>query len=68
MSIEALIGGMMVLVASVSSGTMDSRTVYQSAVLIDRAMVKTQSGTWSASIHEEGYSGLKNIILKIGQQ
>ena len=65
MSIEALIGTMMVLVAS---GTMDSRTVYQSAVLIDRAMVKTQSGTLSASIHEEGYSGLKNIILKIGQQ
>ena len=68
MSIEGLIGGILLLITSVSSGTVDSRTAYQSAVLMDRAIIKTQSGTWSASAHEEGYSGLKNIILKLGQR
>jgi hypothetical protein len=68
MSIEGLIGGVMLLVASVSDGSVDSRTVYQSAILIDKAIIKTQSGTWSASAHEEGHSGLKNIILKLGRQ
>ena len=65
MSIEGLIGGMMLLVAAVSDGSVDSRTVYQSLVLADRALQKKD---WSASAHEEGHSGLKNIILKLGRQ
>jgi hypothetical protein len=65
MSIEGLIGGMMLLVAAISDGSVDSRTVYQSAVLVDRALQKKD---WSQSAHEEGHSGLKNIILKLGQQ
>jgi len=68
MSIEGLIGGVMLLLAAVSDGSVDSRTVYQSAVLMDRAITKTQSGTWSASAYEEGHSGLKSIILKLGQR
>jgi hypothetical protein len=38
--------------------------VYQSAVLVDRALQKKD---WSQSAHEEGHSGLKKIILKLGQ-
>ena len=62
MSIEGLIGGVMLL-ASVSSGTVDSKTVYQGAVLVDKAIQKRD---WSASAHEEGHSGLKSAILNLG--
>jgi hypothetical protein len=65
MSIEGLIGGVMLLVAAVSDGSVDSRTVYQSLVLVDRALQKKD---WAASAHEEAHSGLKNIILKLGRQ
>ena len=65
MSIEGLIGGIMVLIASASSGTVDTKTVYQGAVLADKAIQKRD---WSASAHEEGHSGLKSIILKLGHR
>ena len=65
MSIEGLIGGVMLLVASVSDGSVDSRTVYQSLVVVDRALQKKD---WSQSAHEEGHFVLKNIILKLGRQ
>jgi hypothetical protein len=65
MSIEGLIGGVMLFVAAMSDGSVDSRTVYQSAVLVDRALQKKD---WSQSVHEEGHSDLKNIILKLGRQ
>jgi len=65
MSIEGLIGGIMVLIASASSGTVDTKTVYQGAVLVDKAIQKRD---WSASAHEEGHSGLKSIILKLGHR
>ena len=65
MSIEGLIGGVMMLIASASSGTVDSKTVWNTAVMIDRA---SQHKNWSGSVKEESYSGLKNTILKIGQR
>ena len=65
MSIEGLIGGIMMLVVSASSGTVDSKTIWNTAVLIDKA---NQHRNWSGSVHEESYSGLKNIILKVGQR
>ena len=68
MSIEGLIGGILLLITSVSSGTVDSRTAYQSAVLMDRAIIKTQSGTWSASAHEESHQIIKDTIKQLGQR
>jgi len=65
MSIEGLIGGVMMLIASASSGTVDSKTVWNTAVLIDKA---SQHRNWSGSVREESYSSLKNIILKAGQR
>jgi len=64
MSIEGLIGGVMMLLASVSSGTVDSRTVYQGAVLVDKAIQKRD---WSASAHEESHQAVKDIILDMGK-
>ena len=65
MSIEGLIGGVMLLVAAVSDGSVDSRTVYQSAVLVDRALQKKD---WSASAHEEGHQVIKDTIRTLGQR
>ena len=68
MSIEGLIGGVMMLLASVSSGTVDSRTIWNAAVLADKAVIKTEQGTWGASAHEESYQAIKDTILKLGQK
>ena len=65
MSIEGLIGGIMVLIASASSGTVDSKTVYQGAVLADKAIQKRD---WPASAHEESHQAIKSIILKLGHR
>ena len=40
--------------------------VYKGTVLTGKVIEKTEEGTWKASVHEEGYTGLKNFILEIG--
>ena len=65
MSVEGLIGSVMLLITSVSTGTVDSKTVWNTAVMIDRA---SQHKNWSGSVKEESYSGLKKIILRAGQR
>ena len=69
MSIEGLIGGVLYLVVSVASGgTVDSRTIWNAAVLADRAVIKTEQGTWGASAHEESHQAIKDTIRKLGQR
>ena len=65
MSMEGLIGGIMMLIASASSGTVDSKTVYQGVVLVDKAIQKRD---WSASAHEESHQAIKDTIRKLGQR
>ena len=61
-----MIGGVLYLVASVASGgTVDSKTVYQGAVLVDKAIQKRD---WSASAHEESHQAIKDTIRKLGQR
>ena len=67
MSIEGLIGGMMMIVASASTGGVDSKTVWNTAILIDKSITKTEQGTWEASAHEESYQIIKDTIRKIGE-
>ena len=40
--------------------------IYKGTVLTGKVIQKTEDGTWKASMHEEGYTGLKNTILEIG--
>ena len=40
--------------------------IYKGTVLTGKVIAKTEDGTWKASVHEEGYTGLKNFILEIG--
>ena len=69
MSIEGLIGGVLYLVVSVASGgTVDSRTIWNAAVLADRAVIKTEQGTWGASAHEESYQIIKDTVRRIGNE
>lgn len=68
MSIEGLIGGVMMLVVSASSGTVDSRTIWNAAVLADKVAIKTKQGTWGASAHEESHQAIKDTIRKLGQR
>ena len=65
MSIEGLIGGIMMLVVSASSGTVDSKTVWNTAVLLDKA---SQHRNWSGSAHEESHQVIKDTIRKLGQR
>ena len=67
MSIEGLIGGIMMIVASASTGEVDSKTVWNTAILIDKSITKTEQGTWEASAHEESYQIIKDTIRKIGE-
>lgn len=68
MSIEGLIGGVMILVASVSTNdTVDSKTIWNAVVLADKAIIKTEQGTWGDSVHEESYQIIKDSIEKLGR-
>ena len=40
--------------------------IYKGTVLTGKVIEKTEEDTWKASIHEEGYTGIKNFILEIG--
>ena len=68
MSIEGFIGGLMMIAASVSTGDVSSKTIWNTAVLIDRANTKTEQGTWEASAHEESHQVIKDTIIKLGQR
>ena len=67
MSIEAILGGV-VMIVQVATGQVDlnARHIYNTAVLIDKAIIKKEEGTWGASAHEEGYQITKDTILIIG--
>jgi len=62
MSIEVFITGFTIILTSTTSAQLDSKTIFQSAVLVDKALIKNQSSTWSPSLYEEKYHWIKNSI------
>lgn len=69
MNIEGLIGGALYLIATVATGgTVDTKLIWNTAVIADRAVIKTQDRSWNPSIHEEGYQITKDIIKGIGKR
>jgi len=54
------------LFVPVSNEVALTKNVYNGAVIVDKVIQKTEEGTWGDSLHEEGYQGLKDFILKIG--
>lgn len=65
MSIEGFITGVVLLFSPVEQSTIVER-VWHGAVLTDKAIIKTQEGTWGSSAHEEVNQMVKDIILKQG--
>ena len=65
MSITGLISGIVMLLAPVEEVNVASK-IYKGTVVTGKIIEKTEEGTWGASMHEEGYTGLKNTILEIG--
>ena len=65
MNITGLISGIVMLLAPVEEVNVASK-IYKGTVLTSKVIQKTEEGTWKASMHEEGYTGLKNTILEIG--
>ena len=65
MNITGMITGFLMLFVPVEEVNIASK-VYKGTVLTGKVIEKTEDGTWKASFHEEGYTGLKNTILEIG--
>ena len=65
MNITGLISGIVMLLAPVEEVNVSSK-IYKGTVVTGKIIEKTEEGTWGASMHEEGYTGLKNTILEIG--
>ena len=65
MNITGLITGFLMLLAPVEEVNIASK-IYKGTVLTGKVIAKTEEGTWKASMHEEGYTGIKNLILEIG--
>jgi len=65
MSIESFITSVIILFSPVEQMTIVER-VWHGAVLTDKAIIKTEEGTWGSSAHEEVNQIVKDIILKQG--
>ena len=55
------------LFAPVEGNVVTAKKVWDSAVIIDKVIQKTEEDTWGASAHEEGYQIIKDTILRIGE-
>ena len=44
-----------------------ARDVWVGLLIASKVIVKTQQGTWGASIHEEVHQGIKDAIRKAGE-
>jgi hypothetical protein len=53
--------------SSASAVEFTVRDLYASVLLASKIIQKNREGSWSASIHEEGYQTLKDTIKKIGE-
>ncbi len=67
MNIVSTITGIFMLFAPVEGNVVTAKKVWDSAVIVDKVLQKTEQGTWGDSVHEEGYQIIKDTILRIGE-
>jgi hypothetical protein len=68
MGIETLIGGIMYLASTlINTGSIDAKTVWNTAIMLDKVNQKTKQGTWGASAHEESHQAVKDAVLDMGK-
>jgi len=65
MNIMGMITGLVMLLTPAEEINIGAK-LYKGTVLTGKIIEKTEDGTWKASFHEEGYTGLKNTILELG--
>tara|TARA_B100000287_G_C20569264_1_gene755849 strand:- start:766 stop:972 length:207 start_codon:yes stop_codon:yes gene_type:complete len=65
MNIMGMITGVVMLFTPAEEINIGAK-IYKGTVMTGKIIEKTEQGTWKASFHEEGYTGLKNTILEIG--
>ena len=66
MNILGAITGFFMLFIPVESEVAVTKNIYNATVLAGKIIEKTEQDNWGASVHEEGYQGLKDFILKVG--
>ena len=65
MSITSIFAGLLSLFTA-NEAIDVSQKVYSALNTAGKIIEKSEKNEWQASAHEEGYSGVKNIILEIG--
>ena len=66
MNILGTITGIFMMFTGVEGNVVTAKKVWDSAVIVDKVLQKTEEGTWGDSAHEEGYQIIKDTILEIG--
>ena len=66
MNILSAITGFIMLISPIEGNVVTAKKVWDSAVIVDKVLKKTEEGTWGDSVHEEGYQIIKDTILRIG--
>ena len=66
MNILGTITGIFMMFTGVEGNVVTAKKVWDSAVIVDKVLQKTEEGTWGDSVHEEGYQIIKDTILRIG--
>jgi len=68
MKISAMVMILLLITTSTTRAEITARDVWVGLLIASKVIAKTQSGTWSASIHEEVHQGVKDAIRKAGQE
>ena len=67
MRISCLIISILLILSTSARAEITARDVWVSLLVASKVITKTQSGTWSASIHEEANQAVKDMIRKAGE-
>jgi len=59
---------LLLITTATTRAEITARDVWVGLLIASKVIAKTQSGTWSASIHEEIHQGVKDAIRKAGQE
>jgi len=67
MKISAMVMILLLITTSTTRAEITARDVWVGLLIASKVIAKTQSGTWSASVHEEVHQVVKDMIRKAGE-
>ena len=68
MKISAVVIIVLLVMTSITRAEITARDVWIGLLIASKVIVKTQSGTWGASVHEEVHQGVKDAVRKAGEK